>query len=220
MKHFLIAILLAFTASSSYAASSGRDSLETRPLLMLKTSAMTIVNWRSELSYADIGAEMRIFKSLTFNADAGFYFQSHWSGVPEYTQGFYYDAGLRHYFDLPNWDGLYVSPQYRYQRKKSVQELDFNEAGLPYRKLVDVNRNSHFGLIMVGMNTHYWFDRLYFDWNLGLGFEHRTTDIKGLADFEWEAVNTGEVEGVKWDDAAGRILPAYHFELKIGVRIF
>ena len=73
---------------------------------------------------------------------------------------------------------------------------------------------------MVGMNTHYWFDRLYFDWNLGLGFEHRTTDIKGLADFEWEAVNTGEVEGVKWDDAAGRILPAYHFELKIGVRIF
>lgn len=220
MKQFLIAIVLLACTSQAFAAPSARDTLDKRPLLMLKTSALTIINWRSELSFADIGAELRLYDPITLNADVGFFYQSAWSGVPEYTQGFYTDVGLRYYGDWTKWEGFYISPQYRYQRKSSLQELDFTPGGLPYTKLTDVNRNAHFGLIMAGVNSQYFFDRIYFDLNLGLGAEYRVTDIQGLAGFEWEAIETGLVEGVKHDDTEGKLLPAYHFEFKIGFRLF
>jgi len=75
-------------------------------------------------------------------------------------------------------------------------------------------------LLMFGSNQTYFFERLYLDWNFGLGLEHRVSKIQGLTNFEWEALETGNVDGIKYDDAEGRFNPAVHFEVKIGFRIF
>ena len=219
MKNLLIAILM-LTASSTFAGFFEKDSTNLRPRLLVKTSALSLYNWRAEMSFVDIGAEFHIHQGLSIAGDIGKYYRSGWSGQPEFSNGFYSDASLRYYPQFGHGRRYYMALQYRYQRKRSLQELDFTDAGLPYRKMINVNRNSKFGFLMIGSNTSYFSDRLYLDFSVGIGVEHRFSDLQGLASFEQDAVETGEVVGVKYDEAGGRFLPAYHFEVKLGFRIF
>ncbi len=221
MKNLLTALILAFCAQTAYSGIFDLDSSRERPRLLIKTSAFALINWRTNLSYVDIGAEWGFAKRFSLDADIGKYYKSMLSGDSEYTTGFFTDAALRYYPDIKmGWGGYYFALQYRYQRKRSQQEIDFTEAGLPYRKLIDVDRNSNMFLLMFGSNQTYFFERLYLDWNFGLGLEHRVSKIQGLTNFEWEALETGNVDGIKYDDAEGRFNPAVHFEVKIGFRIF
>ncbi|MBN4070989.1 hypothetical protein JYT72_00635 [Crocinitomix catalasitica] len=221
MKNLLIALSLILYAQTAHTGIFDLDTNRERPRLLIKSSVSALLNWRTSLSYIDIGVEFGFAKRFSLDADVGKYYRSMLSSNSEYTTGFFTDAALRYYPDIEmSWASYYFALQYRYQRKQSQQEIDFNDAGLPYSKLIDIERNSNMILLMFGSNRMYFFERLYFDWNLGFGLEYRLSKMKGLVDFELEAIETGDVDGIKYDDAEGRFNPAVHFEVKIGFRIF
>ncbi|MCG8574479.1 MAG: DUF3575 domain-containing protein [Flavobacteriales bacterium] len=219
MKTFLIAIFLSSLSAVGQFNFFKGDSMSERPGLIIKTSALSLLNWRTPTSYLDIGAEFRLYDSFTLDGDIGRYYRPFWGSNQEYTRGYFSDVSLRWY--PKSWEETYYfGLQYRYQKKKAVIEADFSDAGLPYTKLIDVDRNSNFVYALFGHSRKVLIDRLYIDWSIGLGVEHRVGVLSGVADFEQEAIESGQVDGTKYDEEAGRFLPAYYYEIKIGFSLF
>lgn len=184
---------------------------------------MPVLNWAFERSFADIGAEIRLFKPISLNAAFGMYYPGLSPVFADvYSKGYYVDVGLRYYpEDWFRYPVVYFSPLYRYQQRESIEQLNFIHGGLPYSKLTAARRTSQFGWLIAGITPqHHWKDYVAIDIGIGFGVEYRITEFLNLQSFEQDAINTGEVWVTKWDDPDGRLLPAFHFEVKVGFSLF
>ncbi|MBN4070990.1 hypothetical protein JYT72_00640 [Crocinitomix catalasitica] len=180
MKNLLIAISLGLCAQTAYSGVFDLDSNRERPILIIKASSFSLTNWWWKPSYLDVELEFSPVDRFSMIGAVGKYYRSKLSLYRGYTTGFYIDAGLRYYPSATEYWGGYWGLQYRYQPSSSLIEVDFTQAGLPYSKLITVDRNSNMFLIMFGSNQFYYWNRWSVDYSLGLGLERRFGVLTGL----------------------------------------
>ncbi len=212
MKQFLPAILLL----SLLMPLSGESQKSIDRKLILKTSVLPFASMFSSITYGDVGFEYSLTEHFRLDSDIGLYYRSPFSGSQEYSRGQFTNLALRYYldeYDMP----YFVALQYKYEHKKSVVEVDFSDAGYPYKKYVDADRHSNSLLLIGGMQRSLFFDWLMFEYYAGFGAEYRIGHLSGLVDYELAAVQTGEVDAVKWDDPKGRIIPGWTVGAKVGI---
>ena len=213
MKQLLLTCTVLIFASN-VSAFGDRDSTFERKFI-IKTSV--IGPFYGAQASTDLGFEFSLFNHFRLDTDLGMYFKSPLKSDPAHTTGQYTNIALRYYLDELEMPYYFFGLQYKYDHKQSVVEVDFSDAGYPYKKYIDADRHSNSVLLIAGMQRNFFFDWLMFEYFAGFGAEYRAGRLSGLVDYELEAVNTGKVSDVQWDDPNGKFIPGWTVGAKVGI---